>query len=97
MDTPASVLVNVFWSEWNNGVLAGCNPVASRQVGSIPTHSTNFICVYVSQVRHLALEVRSRWFESNHTDQFLALFVYWYYTCFVIRLRQFDSVMGHQV
>ena len=32
----------VFWSEWNNGVLAGCNPVASRQVGSIPTHSTNF-------------------------------------------------------
>ena len=32
----------VFWSEWNNGVLAGCNPVASRQVGSIPTHSTRF-------------------------------------------------------
>ena len=32
----------VFRSEWNNGVLAGCNPVAFGQVGSIPTHSTKF-------------------------------------------------------
>ena len=31
-----------FRSGCSNGRAAGCNPVAARQVGSIPTHSTSF-------------------------------------------------------
>lgn len=43
---------------WNNGVLAGCNPVAPGQVGSIPTSSTN-LCesggmVYTTDLKSVA-------------------------------------------
>ena len=61
------------WMLWNNGVLAGCNPVVLGRVGSIPTTSTKFMEVWLSGLRHLS---RKQWapqgargFESYYFRQ----------------------------